>query len=129
MLCFVNFAVFEIQVLSMLAIKSWGSFRIFYFPSAIHWQKNFAEDLAEIFVYYLSNGFDIPWHFVKGYDLFFLAVETTCSTWIILFAHSTLERLKRKAIFYLVDHLVVVFFVCPCFSRRTHSPMLEKPKI
>ena len=26
---------------------------------------------VETFVYYVSNGFGIPWHFVKGYDLVF----------------------------------------------------------
>ena len=29
------------------------------------------KDSAETFVYYVSNGFGIPWHFAKGYDLFF----------------------------------------------------------
>ena len=34
-----NLAAFEIQVLSTLAIKCQGSFRIFQLASAIHWQK------------------------------------------------------------------------------------------
>ena len=33
--------------------------------------KKIAEDEAETFVYYIGNGFRIPRHFAKGYDLVF----------------------------------------------------------
>ena len=34
-------------------------------------KKKNAEDSAETFVHYIGNGFGIPRHFTKGYDLFF----------------------------------------------------------
>ena len=33
--------------------------------------KTTAKDLGETFVYYINNGFGIPWQFSKGYDLVF----------------------------------------------------------
>ena len=37
--------------------------------STLHCQT--AEGLAETFVYYVGDGFGIPWDFAKGYDLVF----------------------------------------------------------
>ena len=61
-------------------------------------KKKTAKNSSETFVYYVGIGFRIPWHFCKGYDLFFLTVETTCSTnlYCVLI---TLERVKQKTIF------------------------------
>ena len=33
--------------------------------------KNIAKDSGETFSYYIGNGFSMPQHFAKGYDLFF----------------------------------------------------------
>ena len=52
-------------------IKYLGDFRIFQFTSARCWQKN-AKNTTETFVYYIDNGFGMPQHFPKGYDLVFL---------------------------------------------------------
>ena len=62
---------FEFHLLSTLAIKCQDDFRIFQFASAIHQQQKKAQDSAEAIEYYLGNGFSIPQHFAKGYDLFF----------------------------------------------------------
>ena len=54
----------------MLQIKVRGISEFFSFP----WQyidKKTAEDSAETYVYYVSNGFGIPQHFAKGTDLVF----------------------------------------------------------
>ena len=63
------FAAFEIQVLSMSAIKCYDKFRIFEFAMAMHQQKKkkkkTAEDLSETFVYRIRNGFGMPQHFTK----------------------------------------------------------------
>ena len=39
--------------------------------------KRTAKGSVETFVYYVSSGFGILWHFAKGYDLAFLIVEIT----------------------------------------------------
>ena len=54
---------FKIQVLSTLAIKCQGDFRIFQFALPIHQQKK--KDSAEAIQYYVGNGFSIPQHFPK----------------------------------------------------------------
>ena len=51
--------------------KCQGKFRIFQFVSTMRWQKIIAKGLAETCVYHVSNGFSIPWHFAKDYDLVF----------------------------------------------------------
>ena len=67
---FGSYAAFEIQMLSPSAIKLQGDFRIFKFASAIRQQK-FADDSAKTFVYYVHDGFSMPRHFAKSYDLVF----------------------------------------------------------
>ena len=64
-------AAFEIQVQSASAIKCQDDSRISQFALAMHQQKNIAKDSAETFVYYVGNGFGMPRHFAKGYDLGF----------------------------------------------------------
>ena len=39
--------------------------------NALAKKKKTAEDLAETFAYHIGNGFDIPQHFAKDYDLVF----------------------------------------------------------
>ena len=56
----INNSAFEIQVLSTLAIKCRGgsaSENIYIY--------------IDTFVYYVGNGFGMPQHFAKGYDLIF----------------------------------------------------------
>ena len=64
---------FQPSKVSMLAIKC-RDFRMFQFAPANMLakkkKKKTAEDSAKTFVYYVGNGFGIPRHFVKGYDLF-----------------------------------------------------------
>ena len=63
---------FEIQVLRMSTTKCSNDSRIFQFASAISRQKKkTAKDSAETFVYYVSNSYDIPRYFPKGYRLIF----------------------------------------------------------
>ena len=57
---------FEIQVLITSAIKYWGYFRIFQFALAIS-RKETAKDSAETFVYYVSNGLNIPWYIALSF--------------------------------------------------------------
>ena len=61
---------FEIQVLTTSAIKCQGKFRVFQFALAMRQQKKTAEDLTETCVYH-GNGYGIPRHFAKDYDLVF----------------------------------------------------------
>ena len=60
----------RIHVLSMLAIKARVISEFFSLPRQYIGKKT-AEDSAETFVYYVSNGFGIPQHFAKGSDLVF----------------------------------------------------------
>ena len=39
--------------------------------NALAKKKKTAEDLAETFAYHIGNGFNIPQHFAKDYDLVF----------------------------------------------------------
>ena len=55
-------------MVSTSTIKYQGDFKSFQFALKIYQQKT-AEDSSEIFVYYVGNGFDMPQHFTKGYDL------------------------------------------------------------
>ena len=64
-------SAFEFQVLSTLAIKCQGKFRIFQYTLAMPQQKKTAKDLAETFVYLVGNGFGIPGYFAKDYHLVF----------------------------------------------------------
>ena len=54
----------------MLAIKARVISEFFSLPRQYIGKKT-AEDSAETFVYYVSNGFGIPQHFAKGSDLVF----------------------------------------------------------
>ena len=52
--------------------KCQDKFRIFFsLPRQCVGKKITAKDLAETSVYHVSNGFGIPWHFAKDYDLVF----------------------------------------------------------
>ena len=62
---------FEIQVLNMPAIKCHVDFRIFSVCLSNTSEKKTAKDSAETFVYYVGNGFCIPQHFAKCFDLVF----------------------------------------------------------
>ena len=56
------YLAFKIQVLSSSAIKAKANSELFSLPR---------QDLAEVFAYHVSNGFGIPLHFAKDYDLVF----------------------------------------------------------
>ena len=97
---------FKIQVLSMLAIKCWGDFRIFNLLRQYIGKKT-AEDssinlciLRQQWFWHTSSFFQWLW-------VNFLTDETTCS------------------IAYL-EHIRFGFFVYSCYSKRTHYPTLEK---
>ena len=60
---------------------------------------NAVEGLVETFVCHAGNGFSIPWYFPEDYDLVFLAVDATYSTYIVLFTYNTLQWMNRKTIF------------------------------
>ena len=68
-----NNSAFEIQVLSTLAIKCWDDFKIFQFAAAMLRKKNkkTTEDSIDSFLYFVDNGFGMPRHFAKGYELVF----------------------------------------------------------
>ena len=69
-----NNSAFEIQVLSTLAIKCWDDFKIFQFAAAVRRQKKqkkTTEDSIDTFLYFVDNGFGMPRHFAKDYDLVF----------------------------------------------------------
>ena len=80
--------------------------------------KKVVEDLAETFVYHIGNSFGILRHFSKDEDLVFLTVDTTYSTYIILFDYNTLKRKKQKTIF--LPLFTLFWFLCV-------SLRLEKP--
>ena len=67
-------AAFKIQVINTSAKKKENAEAISEF-FILHQQyigkKKTGRDLAETFVYYVSNGFDILWYFAKGNDLVF----------------------------------------------------------
>ena len=101
-----NKAAFKIQVLSMLVIKCQGKFIIFQFASAMHQQKN-CLGLRRNFCIFVGNGFGIPQHFAKGYDLFFQQLILILP---VLFTCSTLKREKQKTIFLLL--ITLFWFLC-----------------
>ena len=121
--CF--YTVFEIQVLSMLAIEFPGKFRTFLFASPMCQQKN---------RWRLSRNLCISrrqwlWHssaFCQRLWFVFLTVDTTYFTGIILFTYNSLEQMKWRTIF-LCRSPCSAFFVCPFYNRRTHFPTLENP--
>ena len=61
------------QMLNMLAIKYQDNFIIFsvYLSNVVKKKKKNVEDSVETLVYYVGNGFSIPRHFAKDYDLVF----------------------------------------------------------
>ena len=111
-----NKAAFKIQVLSMLVIKCQGKFIIFQFASAMHQQKN-CLGLRRNFCIFVGNGFGIPQHFAKGYDLFFQQLILILPVLYCLLVVHLNGRNKRQ--YFSCWSPCFGFFVCPCYNRRT----------
>ena len=69
--------------------------------------KKTAEDSIDTFVYYLGNGFGMPRHFAKGYDLVFKQLRLLVLPNHIVYLWNTWISETEDAI-SLVDHLVWV---------------------
>ena len=107
----------------MLVIKCQGKFIIFQFASAMHQQKN-CLGLRRNFCIFVGNGFGIPQHFAKGYDLFFQQLTLILPVLYCLLIIHLKGRNKRQ--YFSCWSPCFGFFVCPCYNRRTHYPTLEK---
>ena len=66
-----------------------------------------AKDSIDTFVYYISNGFGIPWHFAKGYDLVFKQLRLLVLPNYIVYLWNTWMD-ETEGTISLVDHLVLV---------------------
>ena len=105
---------FKIQVLSMLAIKCWGDFRIFNLLRQYIGKKT-AEDSSINLCILLQQWF---WHtssFFQWLWVDFLTDETTCS--IAYLEHIRTGEMEGNI--YLVDHLVLVF-LCTLVIVKEH---------
>ena len=66
-----------------------------------------AEDSIDIFAYYLGNGFGMPRHFAKGYDLIFKQLRLfVLPNYIVYLWNSWMGETEETI--SLVDHLVLV---------------------
>ena len=117
-------SAFKIQLLCQLSIKRLRRFQNFSgcFSNMSPKKRLPKTQQKLLYTYCVGNGFSIPQHFLT---LLFLPNSIT------QFTHNTLELVKWKTIFLLLIALFCLLCVslsqCPCHSRRTHSPMLEKP--
>ena len=112
--CFARFgtiSAFEIQVLGKSAIKCRGNFRTLQFASGIRRQKKNCQRLS-------TNLCTLRWEwlrhtlgFCQGLWFGLLTVETTCSTYILLFTYSTPEWMKRKIILVSLINIFLFFHV------------------
>ena len=71
--------------------------------------KKTAEDSIDTFVYYLGNGFGMPRHFAKGYDLVFKQLRLLVLPNCIVYLWNTWMG-ETKDTISLVDHLVWFWF-------------------
>ena len=86
--------------------------------------KKTTEDSIGSFVYYLANGFGMPWHFAKGYDLVFKQLRLLFLPNYIVYLWNTWNGWNGRHYFSRWSP-GFGFFVCLCYSRRTHYPTLE----
>ena len=115
-------SAFKIQVLSMSAIKCQGKFQNFHFSSAIRRQKSCQRVNRNLCILcwqllqHSSASFQVLWFsFFNCWDylLYLNYIVHLYYTW------------NGRQCFSCWSPCFG-FFVCPCYSRRTH-PMLEKP--
>ena len=105
-----------------MAVKCWGTFIVFQFALAMHQQKN---------CWRFSRSDCIScrqwlWHasaFCQQLWFGFLTVGTTYSTNIILFTYN--GRNRRQ--YFSQWSPCFGSFESPCYNRRTHNSMVEKP--
>ena len=116
--------IFKIQVLSTLAIKCWGKFRVFQFAIAISQQKS-CQRLSRSACISCRQRLRHTSELCQELWFGILAIGTTYSTNNILFTYNTHKREKQKTIFIPMITLFS-FFGCVCYNRRTHNPMVEK---
>ena len=115
---------FKIQVLSTSAKICWGDFRIFQFVLAMHWQKRTAEFsrklciLNQLWLRHTSPFCQELWFLLS-----WLRILVWPKLYRLLITH--LNRWNRGQ--YFSPWLSCLgFFVCLCFGRRVHYPMLKK---
>ena len=116
--------LWNLGVKSTSAIKCLGNFRNFQFISEIHWQKNcqrFSRNLCMLYRQWLRHTLA----FCRRLWFGFLIVEITCSTELYCLPITHLNSWNRRQYFCHWSPCFG-FFVCSCYSRRTHHPMLEK---
>ena len=110
--CFARFgtiSAFEIQVLGKSAIKCRGNFRTLQFASGIRRQKKNCQRLSTNLCTFRWEWLRHTLGFCQGLWFGLLTVETTCSTYILLFSYSTPEWMKRKII--LVSLINIFLFL------------------
>ena len=104
----INNSAFEIQVLSTLAMpRRFQNFSVCFCKASA---TKTAEDSIDIFAYYLGNGFGMPRHFAKGYDLVFKQLRLLVLPNYIVYLWNTWIG-ETKNTFSLVDHLFLVLIL------------------
>ena len=122
---FLTAAVFKIQVLSTLAIKCRGKFRIFQFALAMHLQKN-CQRLSRRNCTSCWQWFRHASAFCEELWFGFLTVGTTYSTNIIYCLLITYLNGRNRRQYFSRWSPCFSFFGRLCYNRRTHNPMVKK---